>query len=140
MNVNSQKGFSLIELLVVITIVGIIASIGIPLYAKAKYSAENSAALRAIRVLSQAQVSYFTQNARYARLNELNAATGNNFGTTSGQNVLRGSFTYSMSPDYQTDTDLKTNYEMIATRTSNADQLPYVIKVTSTGQIVQITP
>jgi prepilin-type N-terminal cleavage/methylation domain-containing protein len=140
MNVNSKKGFSLIELLIVITIVGIIASIGIPLYAKAKYSAENSAALRAIRVLSQAQVSYFTQNSRYARLNELNVATGNNFGTTSGQTVLRGSFTYSMSPDYQTDADLKTNYEMIATRTSNADQLPYVIKVTSTGQIVQITP
>lgn len=140
MNVNSQKGFSLIELLVVITIVGIIASIGIPLYGKAKFSAENSAALRAIRVLSQAQISYFTANGRYAKLNELNTSMGSNFGTTSGETVLRGSFTYSMSPDYQTAADLKTNYEMIATRTSNADQLPYVIKVTSTGQIVQITP
>ena len=140
MNKNSQKGFSLIELLVVITIVGIIASIGVPLYMKAKYAAENSAALRGIRVLSQAQISYFTQYGRYARLNELNTASGNNFGTNSGESVLRGSFTYTMSPDYQTDADLKSNYEMLATRTMNADQLPYVLKVNSTGQIVQITP
>lgn len=140
MNQDLQKGFSLIELLIVVTILGIITSIGVPLFAKAKYSAENRAALSGIRVLSQAQITYFSQNARFARLDELNNSLGGNFGRVNGQALIRGSFTYSMNPDYQTDADLKSNYEMIVTRTMNADQLPYVAKVTSTGQIVQITP
>lgn len=140
MSGNSQKGFSLIELLIVVTIIGIISSIGVPLFNKAKYAAENSAALSGIRVLSQAQINYFTQNARYARLDELNSAMGGNFGKISGGTIMRGSFVYSMNPSYQTDTELKSNYEMIVTRSLASDQLPYVVKVNSTGQIVQITP
>jgi prepilin-type N-terminal cleavage/methylation domain-containing protein len=140
MNKHTQQGFSLVELLIVVAIIGIIASIGIPLFSKAKYSAENTAALQMTRLMSQAQVSYFSRNSRYARLNELNNSAEGSFGTLSGANIQRGSFLYSMSPDFQTDADLRTGYEVIATRTLAADQLPYVIKINASGQIVQLTP
>lgn len=140
MNNHTQKGFSLIELLIVVVIIGIIASIGIPLFTKAKYSAENTSALQTTRLLSQAQISYFSQNSRYARLNELNSANADRFGVTVSETLRQGSFTFTMSPDYQTDNELKENYEFIVSRTTDAAQLPYVAKVTATGEIIQITP
>lgn len=140
MNNHTQKGFSLIELLVVVVIIGVIASIGIPLFRKAKYAAENTSAMQTTRVISQAQISYFSQNSRYARLNELNTANADRFGVTVADTLRQGSFTFTMSPDYQTDSELKENYEFIVSRTTEVTQLPYVAKVTATGEIIQITP
>lgn len=135
-----QKGFSLIELLIVMVILGIISAMGIPLLKKAKLKTENTAALQTTRTMSQAQVSFFAGRSRYARLNELNAEFNNTLGTNANNSIQRGSFTYTMSPAYQTDADLKTNYEFFVTRTAEAAELPYVIKVSGSGEIVQITP
>jgi type IV pilus assembly protein PilA len=56
------KGFSLIELLIVVAIILIIAAIAIPSFLHSRMAANESAAVAAIRTLNTAQISY---NAAY---------------------------------------------------------------------------
>jgi len=57
---NKQKGFSLIELLIVVAIILIIAAIAVPSLLKARVSANNSAAAATTRTLSTAEATYST--------------------------------------------------------------------------------
>ena len=57
---RKQKGFSLIELLIVVAIILIIAAIAIPNLLRARMSANESSAAAGIRTISTAEVTYFT--------------------------------------------------------------------------------
>lgn len=52
------KGFSLIELLIVVAIILVIAAIAVPSFLRSRMAANESAAVGALRTLNTAQISY----------------------------------------------------------------------------------
>ena len=58
MKTHKQKGFSLIELLIVVAIILIIAAIAIPNLLRARISANEASAVASLRTLNTAQISY----------------------------------------------------------------------------------
>jgi type IV pilus assembly protein PilA len=61
-----EGGFSLIELLIVIAIILIILAIALPKFNAARMNAQETAAIRQIGTINQAEVQYYSQFGRYA--------------------------------------------------------------------------
>jgi type IV pilus assembly protein PilA len=62
---NKQKGFSLIELLIVVAIILIIAAIAIPNLLRSKMAANEASAVGSLRTLNTASVEYSTSYGGY---------------------------------------------------------------------------
>jgi prepilin-type N-terminal cleavage/methylation domain-containing protein len=135
---NNQSGFSLIELLLVVVVIGIIASIAIPSLARAKEAAENSGAYSAMRTLSTLQLTYYQENNRFGKLDEIIVNQPENLGTFANDSLIKGHFTFQLSPAVPTPDELKTEYKIVATRAATNTTLPYVLEVNQTGTITEV--
>lgn len=137
---TKQSGFSLIELLLVVVILGTISTIAIPYLLKAVHRSQERNAFATLRTVASAQVSFLTFKGRFARLDELNASQANSLGTISGTDLIRGKFTLQMNPVTPTDAELKDNYTIIATKPASGPDTRYVVSVDQSGKVTQIFP
>jgi len=68
---QSKKGFTLIELMIVVAIIGILAAIAIPNFLRFQAKSKQSEAKTNLGGIFTAQTSYFSENNRYGSFNEI---------------------------------------------------------------------
>lgn len=120
MNIRAQKiqqGFTLIELMIVVAIVGVLAAVAYPSYSEHVRKTNRVDAKTALMRFSQMQESYFVQNLSYAQ-NLTTGADGLGLGTTVTSE--EGFYTITMTSKKADDSacaagETCTKYELIAT-------------------------
>jgi prepilin-type N-terminal cleavage/methylation domain-containing protein len=109
--VKGYRGFSLLELLIVVAIILIVATIAIPSLLRSRQAANESAAVANLRSINTAQVSYSSLIGSYGTMPEMVSA-----------GLLDSRFTSSGASGYVLTVDLastRLNYTAYATATSN---------------------
>lgn len=136
MKKQNQSGFSLIELLIVVVVIGIIAAISVPSFNKAIGAAENGSTQSLMRSMLMVQSMHFTQKNRYGRLDEINTLQNGTFGTVVSNSIQRGKFKIEMVPANPTDAQLREGFTIVATRTADHTGVPYVVTIDQGGNLV----
>jgi type IV pilus assembly protein PilA len=86
---NKQKGFSLIELLIVVTIILIISAIAIPNLVRNKIQANETAAVGAMRALTESALLYSNSYGGFPHaLSDLGPAAGGTAASSAGADLI----------------------------------------------------
>ena len=118
--VNNQHGFTLVELMIVIVIVGILAAVAIPIYQgnirKAKMS-ECDAALGTVRTAMRV---FYTEHGRYPRVADETPVTGSALGDSLNISETDLNGKYFNASNYTVDEITDSTYTIVC---DNADVL-----------------
>ena len=89
---KSEKGFTLIELMIVVAIIGILAAIAIPQFSSYRIRAFNSAAESDMRNIMNGEEAYFADNETYADVAKVGSQTASTttFGSLPGVKLSKG--------------------------------------------------
>lgn len=136
-----EAGFSLIELMLVVLVIGVIAAIGAPVLLDARVSAQRAAAISNLRRIHGAQSEYRIGNDRYATLQELNTFQGGGLGqTVSSLVVSSNGYTYQMTtPTSPSVGNVYSGFTIQASGFTTTG-LSEVYVLTADGSIQQISP
>jgi type IV pilus assembly protein PilA len=98
---RGRRGFSLIELLIVVAIILILAAIAAPKLNQNRMHAQETAAISEIRTINTAQTQYYSQFGRYAtNLTELGPPAGGQEGP-SAANLIPGELAKGQKSGYK---------------------------------------
>ncbi len=137
---SAQTGFSLIELLLVVAIIGILSAVSAPLLLDARVSSQRATAISNLRLMYTAEHNYFLQNSRYANLSELNTFQGGGMGAMTSATVLTtNAYTYQMVPPTPTTTSLQTAFT-IESNGFTSTGLPAKYMVGTNGTLQEVLP
>lgn len=131
----------MIELLIVVVVIGIIASIAIPALQKAIWASENGSAVAALRTISSTQALFYQSHSRWGRLTEINPMVGGSLGSIVDPKIVRRTYVFEMSPNPSpTDAELADGFTITATRDPGNGDTVYKYELSQTGEIKQILP
>jgi prepilin-type N-terminal cleavage/methylation domain-containing protein len=139
MKFQRHNGFSLVELLIVVVVIGIIAAVAIPSLLGARTAAQKADAVSTLRIIGTLETMFRVSNTRYARLREINQMNGDTLGTNAGPTLRRQNYVFQMSPTAPTDEELANQYRIFASGRGHDGTL-YQLRLDADGAITQIAP
>ena len=122
-----QHGFTLIELMLVVTIIGILASVAMPSLARARASSLEASAIGSLRALNTAQVSF-------------SASCGGGFYAPTVASLAKaatGSTRAFIGPGFTANTTNREGYKIVFTAGTRAPRAPASCNGLAAGQVVQ---